>query len=126
MLLFTDYENSEITFEQESAHRDFLLVFEDLLDRFLSTEKVSSAEFFEMIRSHHSPAGGEGRASSLAMEIVDVIYSYTELHTWHESMLSTARQRVRYAKQRTALQEAAERRIMGESKKNAERHRFDL
>ena len=117
--LFSDCAD-EISFEQERAHQEFLVIFEGLLCRFLEEERVSPAEFLAIVKGHHL------KSNCQAIEVIDVIYNYTDLFTWHRMMLTTARQRVRYAKQRTALQEAAEKGINGgESKKNAERHRLD-
>jgi len=99
-----DADKEEITFEQEKLHNEFLTIFEDLIDRFLKTESISSSAFFELVREHFHG----GTRMCQAIEIVDVIFCYCDITQWHAMMRENARQRVTWERQRTALQAAAE------------------
>jgi hypothetical protein len=99
-----DADKEEITFEQERLHNEFLTIFEDLLEKFLNTEGISSSSFFELVRENFQG----GTRMCQAIEIVDVIFCYCDITQWHAMMRETARQRVAWEKQRTALQAAAE------------------
>lgn len=118
---YEDIEKDEITFEQDRLHNEFLVIFEGLLERFVTSENISIAEFYDQVRSHYHG----GRRMAHAMEVVDVIFCYTDISQWAAMMKENSRQRRGWEDQRTALQEAAERSIQGLPKKNAERHRLD-
>ena len=119
--------SEEITFEQERLHNEFLGIFEDLLGRFLRTEGITSVQFFELVKSNFHG----GRRMCQAIEVVDVIFCYTEISQWHTMMRENALQRKRWdAHRKTALQEAAElciqgQNVHGQPKKNRETHRLD-
>ena len=117
-----DEVTKEITFEQERLHNEFLGIFEDLIERFLRTEGVSSADFFEQVReSYHG-----GRRMCQAIEVVDVIFCYTDIGQWHSMMTENARQRKRWeAHRKTALQEAVSAVAGIAPFKNKETHRLD-
>lgn len=111
--------DEEISFEQERLHNEFLGIFEDLLERFLRAENMASAEFFELVRANFHG----GRKMCQAIEIVDVIFCYTDITQWHAMMRENVHQRRRYESQKrsTPLQEA----LNAEPKKNKEPHRLD-
>jgi len=119
-------EGEEITFEQERLHNEFLGIFEELIERFLHAEGVSSASFYEQVREHYHHTQG-GRRQMQAVEVVDVIFTYTDISQWHAMMMENARQRKRWeAHRQTKLQEAlSANHKLGEPKKNMEKHRLD-
>jgi hypothetical protein len=49
---FEDYENDEYTFEQENLHRQFLALFEELIEGFLRTENISMDDLYSRLSSH--------------------------------------------------------------------------
>ena len=119
---FPDHESEEISFEQERLHGEFLGIFENLLEKFILNDEsgVSIADFYDQVKRQY-----HGQSPARAMEVVDVIFNYTDIAQWHEMMRDSALQRLKYAKQRTALQEAADRALNSESKKNTGKHRLD-
>ena len=49
---FTNLDAEEYTLEQDSLHQEFLVLFENLLEKFLETERISIEEFYGEVKKH--------------------------------------------------------------------------
>lgn len=91
MLAFSTL-TEEYTFEQEQLHKEFLVLFEDLLDKFLKEEDITSSQFYKAVHDYSeeqipkaSPDCKEERGKH-AMEVIDVISYFTSFETWAQAM----------------------------------------
>jgi hypothetical protein len=96
-------DTEEYTFEQERCHREFLDLFESLIENFLKENKTTTQAFYAEVNlvmkqkiAHHNKE---------ANEIVDVIFTYCDFKSWVEYMKEQAKRRLRY---KTSIQQAAE------------------
>jgi hypothetical protein len=77
-------DTEEYTFEQERCHREFLDLFESLIESFLKENKTTTQAFYAEVNlvmkqkiAHHNKE---------ANEIVDVIFTYCDFKSWVEYM----------------------------------------
>jgi hypothetical protein len=77
-------DTEEYTFEQERCHREFLDLFESLIENFLRENKTTTKAFYAEVNlvmkqkiAHHNKE---------ANEIVDVIFTYCDFKSWVEYM----------------------------------------
>jgi hypothetical protein len=83
---FEDYENDEYTFEQENLHRQFLALFEELIEGFLRTENISMDDLYSRLSSHLATSDSKDPNEALSNEIADVISFYTSFNDWARHM----------------------------------------
>ena len=129
---FTDFDTTEITFEQEALHKEFLELFERLIGGFLKENNCSVEEFHLMCHSYLSSKEAEGKEH--AQEVVDVIFAYTDLSLWASAMRDRAKLRHNYRQkqttlrkiqlQKTAMEEAMDKHYQ-KAPAPAMAHRFD-
>ena len=84
-------DNDEYTFEQERCHREFLDLFESLIEKFLTENKCTTQLFFAEVNlvmqkksAHHNKE---------ANEIVDIIFCYCDFRSWIDYMKEQAKKR---------------------------------
>jgi len=130
ILAFQDPEMEEISFPQEQLHNEFLLLFEDLIEKFLVSEGCGAEVFVDVLQKHmtkKTPAREkeegefeqfEQASGSSAADVVDVIFSYCDLAVWASMMRASAKQRKKYEEYRTKLASSI---YSGQ----ANRHRFE-
>lgn len=131
---FTDFDSTEITFEQHALHNEFLELFESLISGFLRENSCSVEEFHVMCHSYLSRKDTEADSKEKAQEVVDVIFAYTDLNLWTSAMRERAKLRHKYRQQQaakahkkiqlphTAMEEAMDTHYQ---KTPAKAHRFD-
>lgn len=103
---FVDFNSDEISFAQESLHKEFLSLFENLISAFLHKYGCSTDAFYKQVNDYiHSPIRNTRDAAkkTSADEIVDVIFCYTDLRMWCDAMRERARMRAKYATRHSAL-----------------------
>ena len=131
---FTDFESTEITFEQHQLHKEFLELFERLISKFLKEEGCSVEDFHAMTQGYLQGEDAEADSKEKAQEVVDVIFAYTDLQLWASAMRKRAQLRHKYRQEHatrekksiqlphTALEEAMNKHY---HKIPANSHRFD-
>ena len=135
---FSNYESTEITFEQERLHSEFMTLFERLIGSFLAEKDTTNEEFYELLHSYLQDKSDCAAASkNSAIEVVDVIFAYTDLSTWCSSMRERAMMREKWRRKqaegsnmakksqlpKTELEEALDRTLR---RSPSTSHRFDL
>jgi len=103
-------DNGEYSLIHTALHREFLSLFEELLQNFLSTEGVTIDEFYTELEKYSKAGSQDARISENAKEVVEVVSFYTTFESWAKMMKEQARQRNGYVnyfsdKIQTALQE---------------------
>lgn len=98
MLAFQDsFATEEYTFEQESLHKEFMNLFEELIHKFLIAEGITNERLYEILRKHTSDQVLKSRKESnaalseLSHEIADVIHYYTTFEIWATNMKDQAK-----------------------------------
>ena len=146
---FKDFESTEISFEQHRLHDEFMELFQTLFSKFLAEKQTTPEAFYELVSAYLSikeekadskdkdKDKDNGAASRQAAdEVVDVIFSYTDLSLWCGAMRDRSRMLYKWrARQReqeiafrkvhlptTQLEEAREKMIIRSPSKA---HRLD-
>ena len=78
-------DTEEYTFEQERCHREFLDLFESLIENFLKENKTTTQAFYAEVDKEIKKKANI-KSSSEANEIVDVIFTYCDFKSWVEYM----------------------------------------
>lgn len=135
---FPDYENSEISFEQERLHREFMDLFESLIGKFLKDKGATHEEFYNMLNEYlqDKNSGNAAASKESAVEVVDVIFAYTDLQVWCGAMRERSKMRAKWQRRqdedsakrkvqlpKTELEEAFDRTL---HRSPSTSHRFDL
>ena len=134
---FPDYKSTEITFEQERLHREFMDLFESLIDKFLREKGATHEQFYIMLHDYLSGKKSAAASKESAVEVVDCIFAYTDLTVWCAAMRERSEMRAKWVKRqgkedsrkkkmqlpRTELQEAFDRTL---HRSPSTSHRFDL
>ena len=139
---FHDYESTEITFEQEGLHSEFMTLFESLIGNFLEEKGKTNEEFYDMLNSYlqdrdMSDTCNAAASKESAVEVVDVIFAYTDLSVWCAAMRERAMMRAKWRKRqaescgsskktqlpKTELEEAFDRTL---HRSPSTSHRFDV
>ncbi len=95
---FVDYENTEISFEQERLHNQFLDLFEEMISKFLKEKKCSTSEFYNQVNAYLNDESDTKLAKDSAREVVETIFAYTDLQLWHTNMREMSRYRAKVKK----------------------------
>ena len=125
---FRNYEESEFTHEQHALHREFVSLFEQLVEGFLKKEGYTIDVFYDELvhfmkhnrnkgkNSSSSSNGGSGTVAnytfrgsneSAADEVMEVISSYMEFDVWAGLMRKQAQMQSEFRSTREKLQDAA-------------------
>lgn len=101
--LFADRESftDEYTFEQENLHKEFLRLFESLLENFLVRKNLTIGQLLEEVRWFMKEGNCE------AMEIIEVVDSFSNFKRWADHMTEQAIQYKASQSYLMKLQEAA-------------------
>lgn len=94
---FVDYDNTEISFEQERLHHHFLDLFEEMIGKFLREKKSTTAEFYNQVNDYLNDKSDTKTkvAKDSAREVVETIFAYTDLQLWHANMREMSRYRAK-------------------------------
>lgn len=91
---FEDCDEEEFTFEQEALHRQFLSLFEELLENFLKTENISMEVLYDTL-SEYMKVSGDGssvnKQNQQSHEIADAIEFYMSFDNWARYMKQQSR-----------------------------------
>jgi hypothetical protein len=111
---FVDPFSEEISFAQERLHKEFMELFEKLIEKFLREKNVPKEEFYAQVQEHvHRDTKNNNSKSNkrdeakkrAAEEVVDVIFCYTDLRLWCGEMRKRALmqlQHIEYFRQKAA------------------------
>lgn len=105
---FKDPESTEISFDQERLHKEFLVIFEGLIAKFLKQKNATPEIFYAQVQNYlQEPQSNSTKRSAKrnrdAMEVVDVIFNYTDLSMWCEAMRDRAKLRAKYLKRQSSM-----------------------
>jgi hypothetical protein len=133
---FLDPHCTEISFEQHNLHKEFLELFEKLIEKFLLENNASKDVFYKQVQSYiHRPTKTERDEAKKvsADQVVDVIFCYTDLQMWCNAMRERSALRAKYASQggnrpkpKTQLQEMSSLETVAIKKSPSTSHRFDI
>jgi hypothetical protein len=111
---------TEFTFEQEKLHREFLDIFEELIEEFLKEQNVTMEEFLKVVQDNLK--GSRGRKAELANEVMDCIMWYSNFEEWAHLMYQEAQYKERNESHKTPLQQA----ILHDHVVHSKVHRLDV
>lgn len=120
-------ESEEFTFEQNDLHREFVALFEELIENFLKTENVTIEEFYDEVKRYSQDVNSPGEEKcDHAAEVLQVIGFYTTFETWAMMMKEQAKFKKEYYKFFTQqLQSAIEVATNNIAPAKSKEHRFE-
>ena len=96
---FEDFEAEEFTFEQSQLHGEFVILFENLIEKYLRSENVTIEDFYEEVRKYSIDIKNPGEEKcDQALEVIEVISFYTTFESWAMMMRQQARHKAEYYK----------------------------
>lgn len=85
----------EYTFAQDTFHRQFQKVFENLIEEFLEAEGIVPTDFVTKLKTMLTDTSTKEGKKKVANEIIDCINWYSSFDSWAASMREEARYRKR-------------------------------
>lgn len=110
---FQDFDQTEFTHQQHAIHREFVQLFEQLIEGFLGSEGYTIETFYEELEHFINKTKDTKSSRSLgesftpAEEVMAVISSYLQFEVWSDLMRKQARQQAEFATMREKLMQCS-------------------